>query len=113
MGVYRRLVRPLLFALPADRAHVLAQRALRWPAPWALFGAGQAVDDPRLRVQLAGMELSNPVGLAAGFDKDGDALPALRHLGFGYLVVGSIMPQPRAGNPLPRNVRYPRRESLA
>src|SRR5262249_3448188 len=67
----------------------------------------------RLRTDLAGIPLSSPIGLAPGFDKDGDLLPALRHLGFGYVAIGSLTPEPRAGHPRPRLVRYPDRLSIA
>jgi dihydroorotate dehydrogenase len=61
---------------------------------------------------VAGIELANPVGLAPGFDKNGLMLPSLRHLGFGYLVVGSATPQPRPGNPKPRLARDPATRSI-
>src|SRR5258708_34673485 len=57
--------------------------------------------------------MSSPVGLAAGFDKNGDLLDSLSSLGFGFICVGSIMPEPRYGNPFPRLVRYRNRESIA
>ena len=59
------------------------------------------------------MDLPSPVGLAAGFDKNCELIDALSHLGFGFLTVGSIMPEPRSGNPFPRLVRYPETCSLA
>lgn len=74
---------------------------------------GLEISDPRLRARFAGLELPGPVGLAAGFDKNCDLLDALSRLGFGFLTVGSIMPEPRFGNPFPRLVRYPQTESLA
>ena len=111
MNGYKRFNRPLLFQLPPDRAHALASSTLRWERPWRALEPPPA--DPRLRTNLAGIPLENPVGLAAGFDKNGDMVAALTHLGFGYIVVGSIMPMPRWGNPFPRNVRYPKHESMA
>ena len=74
---------------------------------------GLEISDPRLRARFAGLELPGPVGLAAGFDKNCELLDALSCLGFGFLTVGSIMPEPRFGNPFPRLVRYPQTESLA
>jgi len=74
---------------------------------------GLKVSDPRLATTFAGIEISNPVGLAAGFDKNGDLLDSLSSLGFGFICVGSIMPQPRYGNSFPRLVRYRNRESIA
>src|SRR5262245_35610554 len=114
MSLYSAL-RPLLFRIAPDRSHALAHAALRVGAPWRLIAAsgGLAVTDPRLRTRFAGVELPNPVGLAAGFDKDCKLMAALSGLGFGFITVGTIMPQPRAGNPFPRLVRYPETESLA
>jgi dihydroorotate dehydrogenase (fumarate)/dihydroorotate dehydrogenase len=109
VSLYTAALRPLLFRLPADRAHALGQAALRWPLPWRLMRA----PDPGLPVRYAGVALPGPVGLAAGFDKDAELLPALSCLGFGCITVGSIMVVPRFGNPFPRLVRYPESESLA
>jgi dihydroorotate dehydrogenase len=83
--------------------------------PWqVLSGAcGLKVSDPRLATTFAGIEISSPVGLAAGFDKNGDLLDSLSCLGFGFICVGSIMPEPRYGNPFPRLVRYRNSESIA
>lgn len=114
MSLYRALLRPLLFQLSPDASHSIALAALRVGLPWRLLAAAQelAVSDPRLRTRFAGLDLPGPVGLAAGFDKNCDLLPALSELGFGFLTVGSIMPQPRYGNPFPRLVRYRDTESL-
>jgi dihydroorotate dehydrogenase (fumarate)/dihydroorotate dehydrogenase len=108
-------LRPLLFQLSPDRSHALAHAALRWSGPWRALAAasGSAVADARLRTRFAGVELPNPVGLAAGFDKNCELIASLSCLGFGFITVGSIMPQPRPGNPYPRLVRYPQTESLA
>jgi dihydroorotate dehydrogenase len=113
--VYERALRPLLFRLSADRSHALARLALRAPAVWDWLGLTARVvgADPRLRVNLAGLALDNPVGLAPGFDKSGELVASLARLGFGYLVVGSITREPRWGNPFPRLMRYPRRQSIA
>jgi dihydroorotate dehydrogenase len=103
MGVYRSVVRPLLFALPPEAAHRLAYGLLGLPLPWERIGGVR--DDPRLRLTLCGIELRNPVGLAAGFDKGCGRLDALGRLGFGYVVGGTITRDPRAGNPKPRIAR--------
>jgi dihydroorotate dehydrogenase len=115
MSFYRHVVRPLLFRLSPDRSHAVGQFALRHRLPWRALAAleGLEVDDPRLRTRFAGVELASPVGLAAGFDKNCELIGALSHLGFGFLTVGSIMPEPRVGNPFPRLVRYPDTRSLA
>lgn len=115
MSLYRSVLAPALFRLSADRSHGLAHAALRHPLPWQMLSAvsGLEVDDARLRTRFAGIALPNPVGLAAGFDKNADLVESLSCLGFGFLCIGSIMPQPRRGNPFPRLVRYRDRESIA
>ncbi|HEY7177389.1 MAG TPA: hypothetical protein VH442_20930, partial [Micromonosporaceae bacterium] len=112
MDTYQRLIRPALFRLSAEHAHSVARSAMRVPGPFRLVGQ-RGTDDPRLAVDLAGIALSNPIGLAPGFDKDGRLLHSLENLGFGYAVVGSVTEEARTGNPRPRLVRYPDRQSLA
>jgi dihydroorotate dehydrogenase len=111
MDLYQHVVRPVLFRLPADTAHRLAHLALRWPLPWRLLGSGPDVD-PRLAVERHGLRFPNPVGLAPGFDKDGDALASLQHVGFGFLTPGAILRDYRAGNPAPRLARLVEQEAL-
>jgi dihydroorotate dehydrogenase len=115
MLLYRSVLRPLLFRLSPDQSHSIGHRALRLGLPWRGVAAleGLQIDDPRLRTRFAGVDLPSPVGLAAGFDKNCELVSALSHLGFGFLTVGSIMPEPRFGNPFPRLVRYPETSSLA
>jgi dihydroorotate dehydrogenase len=108
---YERLLRPLLFRLDAETAHRLGQFALQWQLPWSLLPSRAGGD--RLAVTVGDWHLDSPIGLAAGFDKNGDAVPGLQHLGFGYLTVGSILAQPSAGHPRPRLIRYPETEALA
>ncbi|MEX1047350.1 MAG: dihydroorotate dehydrogenase 2 [Actinomycetota bacterium] len=110
MGLYRSVFRPLLFALPPETAHRLALAILRVPLPWRRIGGVEG--DPRLRTDLAGIALSNPVGLAAGFDKNFHALRALGELGFGYVVGGTVSRALRKGNSPPRIVRLKGRDSM-
>src|SRR5918992_500653 len=110
MEWYGSLARPLLFVLPPEAAHRVAHRLLALPLPWGRLG--RADRSPSLRTSLAGIELANPVGLAAGFDKTGDRVASLGRLGFGYVVVGTFTRRPRAGNPKPRIARDVRRASL-
>jgi dihydroorotate dehydrogenase len=96
-----RLFRPLLFALlNGERAHALTiiglQTGLLPRAPAA---------DPILATSLAGMALPNPVGMAAGFDKNGQVPDAVLRLGFGFTEVGTVTPRPQDGNPRPRIFR--------
>src|ERR1700753_2672951 len=114
MPLYESFARPLLFRLSPDRSHALAHVALRVAAPWRAAAAlgGWAPDDPGLRCTFAGVDLPNPIGLAAGFDKNCELVEAPAGFGFGFLTVGSIMPLPRYGNPFPRLVRYAQTQSL-
>lgn len=104
-----RLVRPLLFQFDSEQVHERAIAGLHLlsrsrpllAATRRLYG----FDDPRQRVRLFGRELDNPLGVAAGFDKNGVTLPALGALGFGFVEVGTITPLPQEGNPRPRIFR--------
>lgn len=107
--LYERVLRPLLFRLDPETAHRVGQAALAHEFPWRFMAART---DPRLRTRVAGLDLASPIGLAAGFDKNGDAVPGLQYLGWGYLAIGSIRPEPSTGNPRPRLIRYPETESL-
>ncbi|MBC7491177.1 MAG: quinone-dependent dihydroorotate dehydrogenase [Novosphingobium sp.] len=93
------LIRPLLFALDPERAHHLSIAALKW-----LPGGAPPVAGP-LATTVAGIAFPNPVGLAAGFDKDAEVTDALFALGFGFVEVGTIPPLPQPGNPKPRLFR--------
>jgi dihydroorotate dehydrogenase len=108
-----RAVRPLLFAADPERIHHLALGLLgsppgRWLAPLA-SGAG---DPSRQPVELMGLRFRNRVGLAAGFDKDGDAIRGWAALGFGFVELGTVTPRPQVGNPRPRLFRLPADEAL-
>jgi dihydroorotate dehydrogenase len=109
-SLYERVVRPMLFRLEPETAHRLGQAVLRHDFPWRALSC--AASDPRLRTRVGDLDLASPIGLAAGFDKNGDSVRGLQHLGFGYLTIGSILPQANAGNPRPRLIRYPETESL-
>ncbi len=103
-------VRSLLFQLEPERAHHLGLAALRaaghlpWPRAPRI--------DPRLEQKIWGKTFVNPIGLAAGFDKDGRAIRGLAALGFGFLEVGTVTPRPQPGNPKPRMFRHPAAESV-
>jgi dihydroorotate dehydrogenase len=108
--------RRLLFRLDPEQSHGLGLAALRLaqavpPVAQALRRRNQA-DDPRLRQTLFGRDFANPVGLAAGFDKDAAAVTGLPALGFGFAEVGTVTPLAQPGNPRPRLFRYAEAESL-
>jgi dihydroorotate dehydrogenase len=116
-GLYERLVRPLLFQLEPETAHHLAIGALRcasrFPSMLALLRAlaGSATTAGRSQT-LFGVSFPNPVGLAAGFDKNGVALPAWEALGFGFVEIGTVTARPQPGNPRPRIFRFPDEQAL-
>ena len=92
---------PLLRALPPETAHLLTLRALAA----GLGGRAGAVDPPVLRMHLWGRDFPNPIGIAAGFDKDARVPDALLRLGFGFVEIGTVTPLPQPGNPRPRVFR--------
>ena len=105
--LYRRLLRPVLFAEEAEQAHHRAIRSLGWASRRKLacdaverfFGA------PSLPVELFGLKFPNPVGLAAGMDKYAEAVPAWQALGFGFCELGAVTWHPQPGNSTPRLFR--------
>lgn len=111
--MYRR-IRPLLFRLEAEAAHALTLQALRVaqsipPALWILRVTYSARSKP---VHAFGLTFKNPVGLAAGYDKDGVAIAGLAALGFGHVEIGTVTPLPQAGNPRPRVFRLVEDEAV-
>src|SRR5262245_56839447 len=104
---YRRLLRPLLFQLDAEAAHRLTLAML------ARIPAFVPRDDPpELRTEVFGLPFSNPIGLAAGMDKDARAPHAWNALGFGFAEIGTVTPRPQPGNPRPRMFRLEADEAV-
>ncbi|MDG2034766.1 MAG: quinone-dependent dihydroorotate dehydrogenase, partial [Rhodospirillales bacterium] len=101
MSIYPHIVRPLLFSLEAETAHNIALAGLKRN----LVPTSPLVPSNNLKTTILGMDFSNPIGLAAGFDKDAVALPNLSRLGFGFLEAGTVTPKPQSGNPRPRVFR--------
>jgi dihydroorotate dehydrogenase len=100
------LIRPVLRRLPAEAAHELSLRVLEIGAGGFLAGAGGHQPDPPILAQrLWGLDFPNPVGLAAGYDKDARVPDAVLRLGFGFVEVGTVTPRPQQGNPKPRLFR--------
>ncbi|WWC99522.1 dihydroorotate dehydrogenase (fumarate) [Kwoniella sp. B9012] len=102
--LHEHVVMPLVrLGFDAEQGHKLAVRLLsldKWARP-----RDMGVDDVELQTELFGQKITNPVGIAAGFDKDADAIDGLFDLGFGYVEVGSVTPEPQPGNPKPRFFR--------
>ncbi|VVE42748.1 dihydroorotate dehydrogenase [Pandoraea eparura] len=105
------LARRALFCLDAEQAHHLTLATLRGAASLGLAGLiGQTLpEDPRT---VMGIRFPNPVGLAAGLDKDGSCIDGLAALGFGFVEVGTVTPRPQPGNPKPRIFRLPQAEAI-
>lgn len=101
------LLRPLLFALPEETSHELTLASLR-------SGLGTLYPGcvPAKPVTAMGLDFPNPVGLAAGLDKNGDCIRGMAALGFGFLEVGTVTPRPQPGNPKPRLFRLPEAGAL-
>jgi dihydroorotate dehydrogenase len=102
------LARPLLFALDPERAHALTLAALEA----GLYFRPPVPDDPSLSVAVWGLTLPNPLGVAAGFDKDARVSDRLLRMGFGHVEVGTLTPRPQEGNPRPRVFRLVRDRAL-
>jgi len=106
-----RALRPLLFALDPERAHGLSLKSLDVLARLGIASLA-ATSAPRVPVRVMGLDFPNPVGLAAGLDKDGKHIDGLGALGFGFLEIGAVTPRPQPGNPPPRLFRLPEAEAL-
>ena len=100
IGFFDRLARPLLRALDPEDAHRLAIKALKL-APRRRSARG----DLRLAVRAFEIDFGNPIGIAPGFDKHGEAPDALLGAGFGFVEIGTVTPRPQVGNPRPRVFR--------
>lgn len=114
--LWTRVLRPLLFRLPAETAHHVAFGGLRLAlalAPLRALCARACVPkDPALRVSAFGRELASPIGLAAGFDKNAEGFRQLAALGFGFVEIGTVTPRPQEGNLKPRLFRLPADRAL-
>jgi dihydroorotate dehydrogenase len=110
---YERFVRPLLFSFDPETAHRLAMACLRVASHVELALRALSVFQPPPKPKtLFGLKFPNPIGLAAGLDKNGVALPAWAALGFGFIEIGTVTAKPQPGNPKPRIFRLPEQASL-
>ena len=108
--VFYPLARTALFALDPERAHDLALSSLKKLQKMHLAGLfGTCISAP---VEVMGLQFDNPVGLAAGLDKNGEYIDALAAMGFGFIEVGTVTPRPQPGNPKPRMFRLKEEEAL-
>ena len=112
-SAYEQIVRPLLFQLDPESVHDLALRFLQAASSNGVFPAAlRGFRPPPAPRTLFGLTFPNPVGLAAGFDKNGVALPALAALGFGFIEIGTVTARAQPGNPRPRLFRFADQEAL-
>ena len=111
MPLSYRLIRPILFRLNPEWAHHVTLNGIRMAhsAGLSILYAHPPVHDP---VELLGLRFANRVGLAAGLDKNGEAIDALAAMGFGFVEVGTVTPRAQPGNPAPRMFRLPQAQAL-
>ena len=110
------IARPILFRMDAERVHEMAMRRLEsWGRSERILKVMRSryfMEDPRLSQELWGVRFPNPVGIAAGFDKNARLTGVLPHLGFGFVEIGTVTSEPQAGNPKPRMFRLPKDKAL-
>lgn len=114
--MYKYLLRPLLFRLTPEKAHHFTFGLVRFlfaiPFVRTIFYMSYNVNHRKLEREVFGIRFKNPVGLAAGFDKDGKLFNQLGFMGFGFIEVGTVTPRPQPGNPKPRLFRLPADQGL-
>ena len=107
--MYHSIIKPLMFSIDAEKAHhstvKLMKSALSLPFGKSIFKKMYDFQDARLEKDVFGLHFKNPVGLAAGFDKDGKYFKEMSNVGFGFLEIGTVTPLPQGGNPQPRLFR--------
>lgn len=114
--IYDYTLKPLFFSMNPESAHGFSVRLMKIansiPGVYALLEKFTTYTSPRLKTIVSGIPFSNPLGMAAGFDKTGELYPFLSRLGFGHVEVGTITGQGQEGNPKPRIFRFEKEESL-
>lgn len=114
--MYKQFVKPLLFLLSPEKAHKLTLKLFRFglktPGLNSILKRSYILKHKGLERQVMGLTFKNPVGLAAGFDKDGKYIDLLPFMGFGFVEIGTVTPKPQSGNPQPRLFRLPADRAL-
>jgi len=114
--MYHFLIKPILFLFQPEKAHYLVADGLKYlmkiPGIKSLFSAFYAVENPKLERTVFGIKFPNPVGLAAGFDKNALLIDEFAALGFGFIEIGTVTPKPQDGNPKPRLFRLVADEAI-
>ena len=105
------LIRPVLFSMAPETAHTVTLKLIKLAHQTGLSALSKArsTDKP---ISVMGLNFSNPVGLAAGMDKNGDYIDAMADLGFGFIEIGTVTPRPQPGNPKPRLFRLPEHQAI-
>jgi dihydroorotate dehydrogenase len=110
--MYKFLLRPILFLIDPEKVHHIVFTLLKIPGLKILMRPLFRYENPNLSKEVFGLKFRNPVGLAAGFDKDAKLIHELAELGFGFIEIGTLTPRPQSGNPKPRLFRIPDDEGL-
>jgi dihydroorotate dehydrogenase len=113
--MYKQLIRPILFQFDPESVHHFTFRTIRFLSSIGfagLFRSIYSVNDPRLERELFGLKFKNPVGLAAGFDKDAKLYNELSDFGFGFVEIGTLTPKPQDGNPKKRLFRLKKDQAI-
>jgi len=114
--MYKRLIRPILFLFSPETIHAIIFLKLKFwfkvPGIPFLFKKYYSVSHPKLKRKVFGLDFENPVGLAAGFDKDASLYKELSAFGFGFIEIGTLTPLAQPGNPKPRSFRLPKDKAL-
>ena len=115
-AMYKSILKPLLFSLSPEKAHhfttKLFQGVIKIPGVKSITNRLYNYEHPALKREVFGLTFNNPVGLAAGFDKDGKYIQAMSNIGFGFLEIGTVTPKPQVGNLKPRLFRLPESKGL-
>lgn len=110
--LYKLLIRKILFLFPPEIIHELVVFILKFPLVSKVFRLLYSWEHPLLSRTVCGLTFSNPVGLAAGFDKEAELVDEIAELGFGFVEIGTVTPLAQPGNPKPRLFRLPEDEAL-
>jgi dihydroorotate dehydrogenase len=114
--MYKILIKPILFILPPEKAHnvsvTIVKILFKFPVISKLVNKLYSVKNQQLVQELFGLKFTNPVGLAAGFDKNADFFNEFSNFGFGFIEIGTVTPKPQDGNPKPRLFRLPKDKAL-
>lgn len=114
--MYKSIIRPILFSFDAEKVHHFSFKSIKFmfklPFVKSIFKSLYSVDDSRLEREVFGLKFKNPVGIAAGFDKDARIIDELSCMGFGFIEIGTLTPVGQPGNDKPRLFRVPQDQSV-